>query len=256
MRRLADLSVRAKFLLLPALAALLLVLLGAVYLAGQRAENLLQERINQQDVPRMRELSRLFSEFSANHSQFVNLLAGSLRSGVQEGRFYAAGRQRIVAVNRTLAELGTLAGQLPESMGERATRLHERLVAYRDRMGETVLMSSVDLELIARFTLQANEAYDAANREFLALIDAQQEAIVAASRELQAGVQATRTRFFLTLVATIAIVAIASLLLSRVFAADLNALMAMLRRLGAGDTGALPPAAPRRDEFGAVYEVV
>jgi signal transduction histidine kinase/ActR/RegA family two-component response regulator len=256
MKQLADLSIRTKFLLLPALAALLLVVLGTVYVAGQREENALQERINRQDVPRMRELSRLFSEFSANHSQFIDLLAASLRSGVKEGQFYASGRQRIVAVNRSVAELEALAGQLPDTMREHATLLRGKLLAYRDQMAETVLMSSVDLELIARFTLQANQAYDAANREFLALIDAQQEAIGQASRQLQASVQATRMRFFLTLVATLAVIAVASLLLSRAFAADLTALMGMLRRLGDGDAGVPPPGAARRDEFGAVYEVV
>ena len=37
-------------------------------------------------------------------------------------------------------------------------------------MGEAVLLSSVSLDQIARVTLEANQAYDAANAEFLGLV--------------------------------------------------------------------------------------
>src|SRR5262245_23679074 len=72
---LADLPILAKFLLLPAIAAVLMVVLAGLYVVEQRDTVALQERISNQDVPRLRELSRLFSQFSSNHVQFISLLA-------------------------------------------------------------------------------------------------------------------------------------------------------------------------------------
>src|SRR4051794_9551272 len=162
---LADWPIRAKFLLLPALAAVLMVAVGGLYVVKQREQLALQERISTQDVPHLRELSTLFSRFSSNHVQFVNLLASSLAVSMTEGQFYRQGRQRIGGVNVAIEELTVAAKGLArdEAAAAIARQLRGRLVEYRDQMGEAVLLSSVSLEQIARVTLEANQAYDAAN---------------------------------------------------------------------------------------------
>ena len=144
---LADLPILAKFLLLPAIAALLMVLLGGLYVVEQRDTVALQERISGQDVPRLNELSRLFSQFSTNHVQFINLLAVSLRGATGEAQFYRAGRERILAVNRTIEELRVASERLAHDDPTRALsqQLWRRLAEYRDQMGEAVLLSSVSL---------------------------------------------------------------------------------------------------------------
>ena len=53
---LADLPILVKFLLLPAIAGVLLVILGGLYVVEQRETGALQERINREDVARLREL--------------------------------------------------------------------------------------------------------------------------------------------------------------------------------------------------------
>ena len=67
-------------------------------------------------------------------------------------------------------------------------------------MGEAVLLSSVDLDQIARVTLEANQAYDGANAEFLRLVAHLQDGIVqkaisceAACRQ-RAGASSSRCR--------------------------------------------------------------
>ncbi|MCW5634686.1 MAG: response regulator [Rubrivivax sp.] len=255
---LADLPIRAKFLLLPAVAALAMLALGVLYVVEQRRTLALQERISAQHVARAHECSRLFSEFSTNHVQFISLLAASFRSGVHEGRFYRAGRQRILVVNGIIEQLRRPDGLIATTVEaqELVRELERRLVVYRDQMGEAVLLSSVDLELIARQMLEANQAYDAANSEFLALV-ADAEAAIAADSALQVELlQAARWRFFAALSAMLVLIALTSLWLSRRFAADLGALMATLERLSAGDTTITPPAGERRDEFGAVTRTV
>ena len=79
---LTNVSIRTKFLLLPVIAVLLTLVLGTIYVLGERRQLELQEQINNRDVPAMRELSRLFSELSTNHVQFVSLLASSFRGDI------------------------------------------------------------------------------------------------------------------------------------------------------------------------------
>jgi methyl-accepting chemotaxis protein len=250
---LADLPILAKFLLLPAIAAVLMVMLGGLYVVEQRDAAALQERITAQALPRLRELSRLFSQFSSNHVKFVNLLASSFRGSTSEAEFYQIGRQRILAVNDALEEFTVAARGLADDAlsADIAQHLHKRLIDYRDHMGEAVLLSSVSLEQIARVTLEANQAYDAANGEFLRLVAHVQDGIAHESGQLRGRLEAARWRFFVALSVTLTLIALVSVLLSRRFAADVAALMRTLERLSAGDTTEAP-ARKRRDEFGAV----
>ena len=252
--QLANLPILAKFLLLPACAAVLMAALGGLYVFEQRETVALQERISGSDVPRLRELSRLFSQFSSNHVQFINLLAGSFGGAMAEGQFYRTGRQQILGVNGAIEELDVAARELAsdESAAAIAQRLRRRLVEYRDQMGEAVLLSSVNLDQIARVALEANQSYDAANAEFLGLVAYLQDAVAHQSEQLLERLRAARARFFIVLLATLALIALASVLLSRRFAADVAALMNTLERLSAGDTSITPPVRERRDEFGAV----
>jgi signal transduction histidine kinase/CheY-like chemotaxis protein len=250
---LADLPILAKFLLLPAIAAVLMVILGGLYVVEQRDAAALQERITAQALPRLRELSRLFSQFSSNHVKFVNLLASSFRGSISEAQFYQSGRQRILSVNDALEEFTLAARGLADDAlaADIAHELSKRLIAYRDHMGEAVLLSSVNLEQIARVTLEANQAYDAANAEFLRLVAHVQDGIARESDQLRGRLEAARWRFFVALSVTLMLIALVSVLLSRRFAADVAALMRTLERLTAGDTTATP-VRERRDEFGAV----
>jgi signal transduction histidine kinase/ActR/RegA family two-component response regulator len=256
--QLADLPILAKFLLLPAIAAVLMVVLGGLYVVEQRDTVALQERISDQDVPRLNELSRLFSQFSTNHVQFINLLAVSLRDSTAEGQFYRAGRDRILAVNRAIEELRVVSESITHDDPTRALaqQLQRRLVEYRDQMGEAVLLSSVSLHQIARVALEANQAYDAANAEFLGLVAHVQDDVARQSELLLGRLQAARWRFFVALSVTIALIAVASVLLSRRFASDVASLMRRLDRLSAGDTKTAAPVRERRDEFGAVNKAV
>jgi signal transduction histidine kinase/ActR/RegA family two-component response regulator len=251
---LADLPILVKFLLLPAIAAVLMVVLGGLYVVEQRDTAVLQERITAQALPRLRELSRLFSQFSSNHVKFVSLLASSFRGSTTEAQFYQFGRQRILAVNDALEELTVATRALADDTlaADIAQGLQTRLIDYRDQMGEAVLLSSVSLEQIARVTLEANQAYDAANGEFLRLVAHVQDGITRESDQLRGRLQAARWRFFVALSVTLMLIALVSVLLSRRFAVDVASLMRTLERLSAGDTSTAPAVRERRDEFGAV----
>src|SRR5439155_23866246 len=108
----------------------LMVALGGLYVVQQREQLALQERISTQDVPHLRELSRLFSRFSSNHVQFINLLAASFTGSTTEGQFYRQGRQRIGRVNLAIEELAVAAQGLArdEAAAAIAQQLQRRLV--------------------------------------------------------------------------------------------------------------------------------
>lgn len=124
--------------------------LATIYVSARHCEDVLVNQITRQDVPKMRELSRLFSEFSTNHVKFISLLTGSLKGKAEEGQFYAHGRKNILAVNKTISALEKLGNNFELNAQQRqiAGLLREKLILYRDRMGESVLMSSVQIGLI------------------------------------------------------------------------------------------------------------
>jgi len=258
MKWLENLPIRAKFLLLPAIAGGLMLLLGALFLAGQQSETRLLEQINGQDVPKMRELSRLFSEFSTNHVKFISLLATSLRDGVGEGDIYVQGRKNIIAVNRTIQALKDLSASyhLDAVQQQIFERLQQRLVDYRDQMGSTVLMSSVELQLITQFTLRANTAYEAANGEFLAFGDAVEAGAQDGFALVQSTVEYNRVQFFLVLGVAIVLVAMLSALLANRFTTDLKSIIQHLSRLAQGDVAVEQREHGRGDEFGAVDQAI
>jgi hypothetical protein len=99
MNWLSNLSIRFKFLLLPAIAILLLIPLSLTFLAEQKSEYALLVQIEREHIPKMQTLSRLFSDFSTNHVRFISLLASALKENLSEEEFYAIGREHISILN-------------------------------------------------------------------------------------------------------------------------------------------------------------
>lgn len=206
----------------------------------------------------MRELSHLFSEFSTNHISFINLLASSLKSDIEEGEFYAAGRKSIIKVNQVMTSLAQLESEFPLNSNQKmiAASLANKLDIYYNQMGNTVLMGSVELELIRQFTLDANTSYDAANKEFLSFIDAVQEAMRSSVTTAHSDLTKTEYQYVMLLSATLFFITLLSLLLSGLFTTDLKSVLGLLTRLSEGDTKIDTNMRERGDEFGAINNVV
>lgn len=258
MKRLSNLSIRTKFLLLPTIAAGLMLVLGAIFLSAQETQRALLNQTVSQDVPKMREIFRLFSGFSTNHAEFISLLASSLKARAHEGQIYAQGRKSVIAVNKTIEGLDRIGSKFEFDAGQRqiSDRLRQRLLDYRHRLGSTVLLASVDVQQITQFTLTANQAYNAANHEFLLFIDAVQEGAQSGVAGVQSAMSANELRFNTILGATILFILLSSLLLSRFFTSDIKYTIMALSRLADGDTDIPEPAANRGEEFGAVNQAI
>ncbi|MDP1707729.1 MAG: EAL domain-containing protein [Gammaproteobacteria bacterium] len=258
MKLLSNLSIRTKFLLLPVIAAGLILVLGAIFLSAQETQRSQLEQTVSRDVPKMREMFRLFSEFSTNHAEFISLLASSLKEETHEGQVYAQGRKSVIAVNRTIEGLDQLSSKFEFDAGQQqiSDRLRQRLLDYRHQLGSTVFLASVEVKLITQFTLKANQAYNAANNEFLFFIDAVQEGAQSGVAGVQSTSNANKLWFNTILGATILFILLSSILLSRLFTSDIKYTIEALSRLVRGDTDIPEPAANRGEEFGAVNRAI
>ncbi len=257
-RALSNLPIRRKFLLVPAILTVMLLVAGAYVLNSQQQASGILAQVHDRDVPKMRELSQRFSAFSTNHVRFINLLASTLKQPTSEGDIYAQGRKNIIATNEIIEQLETLAVtfSLQGTQHETHRKLLEKLIDYRDQMGSAILMSSVELKLIAQVALRANEAYDQANTLFLQFVDAVQEdaqdSISLLHDNLVAQTQNIYTILALLFVAVLAL----SLYLSSVFAADLKRAIKQLARLSGGQTDVDVEHHDRADEFGEVNRAI
>ena len=258
MKLLSNLSIRAKFLLLPAIAAGLMLVLGAIFLSTQETQRVMLNQTVGQDVPKMREMSRLFSGFSTNHAEFISLLASSLKDQAHEGQIYAQGRKSVIAVNKTIAGLDQLSRKFEFDADQQqiSGRLRQRLVDYRHQVGSAVFLASVKVRLITQYMPAANAAYNAANNEFLLFIDAVQEGAQSGVADAQSAANANKLWFNTILGATILFIVLSSLLLSRLFTSDIKYTIAALSQLAKGDTDLPEPAANRGEEFGAVNRAI
>ncbi len=258
MRFLSNLSIRKKFLLLPTIAAGLMLVLGVIFMSTEKTQQTLLHQTVSQDVPKMRAMARLFSEFSTNHAKFISLLASSLQERVHEAEVYTLGRENITVVNRLIEGMASFDKkfEFPAEQRQIADRLRQRLLDYRHKLGSTVFLASVDVGKITQFTLTANEAYNAANDEFLLFIDAVQESAQSGVASVQATSNSNKLWFITILGATILFVVLSSALLSSLLTLDLKSVITVLAQLARGDTDVPEQPSQRGDEFGAVNQAI
>ncbi len=259
--RLADLSLRLKFLLLPLAVALPMLVLAALYLSARQDEDQRLARITERDVPAMRELQRIGAALTEEHVRVVGLLSTELRGELGAADFYRSGRRTVEALHRLEAELQALAPRLPGGAqgADGVQNLRERLQAYRHEVGETVLQGSVRTLQVARLMLLANQAYEGLNQAMTVLLNQVQARIAAEAEALHQQRQAAQRHGLVVMAVWLLLLLGLSLWLSKLFADDLRRLLAALTRLrdGAGDASAdVAALASRRDEFGALHGLV
>jgi diguanylate cyclase (GGDEF)-like protein/PAS domain S-box-containing protein len=254
MKWLSNLSIRFKFLLLPAIAILLLISLSLTFLAEQKREYALLVQIERQQIPKTQMLSRLFSDFSTNHVRFISLLASALKENISESELYTIGRNHISVLNNIIKDLDKLelSFELAQDQAVLYSNLQAELATYRDQMGSTVLMSSVKIDLIVQFMLRANESYDQANTQFLVFIDNLQTETEQSVINARINLDSIRNNLFTALGSTLFIIIVISFILSQVFLRDIKGIIARLSGLANGNTNIPIPQEKRKDEFGAV----
>jgi diguanylate cyclase (GGDEF)-like protein/PAS domain S-box-containing protein len=258
MNWLSNLSIRFKFLLLPAIAILLLIPLSLTFLAEQKSEYALLVQIEREHIPKMQTLSRLFSDFSTNHVRFISLLASALKENLSEEEFYVIGREHISILNSIINDFEEMRASLDLLQHQTLlySNLKSELETYRDQMGSTVLMSSVKIDLIVKFMLRANKSYDKANTQFLNFIDNSQIITEYSVINARKNLDSIRNHLFMALGATLFFIIVASFKLSQIFLSDIKIIISSLSGLAGGNTNIPIPRGERKDEFGIVNHVL
>jgi diguanylate cyclase (GGDEF)-like protein/PAS domain S-box-containing protein len=257
MKWLSNLSIRFKFLLLPAIAIVFLLSLSLNFFAEQKREQAFLVQIEREQVPKMQALSKLFSDFSTNHVRFISLLATGLKENIAEGDFYLIGRKNISVLNNIIREFEQLklSFELMPEQQRLYANLKSELETYRDQMGTTVLMSSVEIDLIVQFMLRANESYDQTNSIFLNFIDNLQIETEQSVINVRINLDSIHSDFFIALGGTLFFIIVVSFILSQVFLRDIKGIIARLSALASGNTDIALPQEKRKDEFGVVNHV-
>jgi diguanylate cyclase (GGDEF)-like protein/PAS domain S-box-containing protein len=254
MKWLSNLSIRFKFLLLPAIAIVFLLSLSLNFYAEQKREQALLVQIESAQVPKVQALSKLFSDFSTNHVDFISLLATGLKENISEGDFYSIGRKHISVLNNIIRDFKQLklSFELMPEQQQLYSNLKSELETYRDQMGTTVLMSSVEIDLIIQFMLRANESYDQANSLFLNFIDNVQIETEQSVINVRINLDSIHSDFFMALGGTFVFIIVVSLILSQAFLRDIKGIITGLSGLAGGNTDIAISQKKRKDEFGVV----
>ena len=253
MKSLSDLPIRVKFLLIPAVATLLMTGMGTLIFTALKEEKVLLTQLGSIYQSKVENVSRLFSRFSTNHVKFIDLLTRSLLGEFDEGALYAEGRKNILATNAILTELTGL-GESFENAADRELLLNvrQKIVDYRDQMASTVLMSSVDLNLVSRFMFDANRQYELANNALLLFNEYVRRQTQQVGADAETRLDTALVQLFAIITVAMVLVLAMSALLASTFTTDLKGIIRDLTQLAEGDANVISPVTGRRDEFGAV----
>jgi hypothetical protein len=154
MRFLGHLKIRTKFLLISAVAAGGMILLGGLSLKVLNIQKTLLLQVVHQDLSKIDELSTLFSQLSTTHVQIFDLLA-SAGTGVDEEQLYESGKKSLNFLHEIISQVNENTKRLNFAEKEQGVRynLMEEFTRYRDASITAIEMASVDLKLATRYIL-------------------------------------------------------------------------------------------------------
>src|SRR6266851_1554381 len=172
MRFLGHLKIRTKFLLISAVAAGGMILLGGLSLKVLNIQKTLLLQVVHQDLSKIDELSTLFSQLSTTHVQIFDLLA-SAGTGVDEEQLYESGKKSLNFIHEIISQVNENTKRLNFTEEEQGVRynLMEEFTRYRDASITAIEMASVDLKLATRYMIVANKSYSEVNSYFLSLLN-------------------------------------------------------------------------------------
>ncbi|MEW6777319.1 MAG: methyl-accepting chemotaxis protein [Bdellovibrionota bacterium] len=154
-------SIRFKFLLVPAIAAILIALLANLFYGALREQKEALRSFSDQQLSKNMELSGLYSEFMANHLDIFDLLVEVRKGNVDEEQLYIQGKTRIDKVHELADKERAITGNYlfyPEEQ-EYLREIKESLDAYLKKVISAVSLTSVDLDLATSNLVEANAYY-------------------------------------------------------------------------------------------------
>ncbi|MEK6243405.1 MAG: response regulator [Pseudomonadota bacterium] len=255
--RARDLSLRKKFLIIPFVATLGMLLLGVVFLDNLHTQRMLLSRIADEKLVQIDRLSKAFSDLSSNHVAIFDLLV-SAGTGSNEEQIYERGRRNLYRIHELVQRVKQIGADGRLSDRERALHgpLVEELDQYRGVAVGAIEMASVNVALATSQMVKANKSFSDANSKFLSLLDETRNESKSLISTLKSDSQKKTTQFAFLLVAGIIIMTILTVALTAVLSNEIRAMAAVMAKLAQGDTNIDIPYEARKDEVGIMARAV
>lgn len=255
--RVRDLSIRKKFLIIPFVATLGILLLGVVFLDNLHTQRVLLSRIADEELVQIDRLSKAFADLSSNHVTIFDLLA-SAGTGSNEEQIYERGRRNLYRIHELVQRVNQIGADGRLSDRERALHgsLVEVLEQYRGVAVGAIEMAQVNIALATRQMIKANRSFNDVNRNFLSLLDEARNESNTLISTLKGDSQKKATQFAFLLVAGIIIMTILTVALTAVLSNEIRAMAAVMAKLARGDTNIDVPHEARKDEVGTMARAV
>ena len=177
-----SLSLRRRFLIAPLLALVLFGLLTGAYIFESGRQNMLLERLAEQEFASFNRYFEIFTGLSAQHTALYALLARSTDRGGEAWRKQT--KDLLSEINLTVHTLEQASEELAERRGQAAAdlaALHGKLVSdtqeYQRTVGAAVVNATTDVKRSAGELAEANQRFTMLNRTFADVLGAQQTAI-------------------------------------------------------------------------------
>jgi len=253
MRFLRHLKIRTKFLLISAVAAGGMILLGGLSLNMLHIQRTLLFQVVPQDLSKIDELSTLFSQLSATHVQIFDLLA-SPGSGVDEQQLYESGKKSLNLLHNIISQINETTKRLnfTEEEQEVRSRLTKESTRYRDAAITAIEMASVNLNLATRYMVVANQSYSEVNRDFLSLLNSTHHHSIHSIKEVLERFDNRALQFKLLLWSTILSVVILTVTISTLLSREIMYMNKIIANLAMGDKSVEIPHVGRKDEIGTM----
>ena len=241
-----NLSLRGRFLIAPALALSLLLILLAVIYSANHSQSRIVSQLSGSDLYKISQLNHVVVALKKNHTQLSRLLLSAIEHSDEE-RVYTNGRPLLDTLHQLEAELGTLIANHPDHHNNHQLLMGTEplLERYRNAAISAIELVTVDSDLALKELLVADTEISDLSDLFLAISEGHvaemktATALVNQLQQTQHGVGAIGLVLISLLISL-------SLYLSRKMSTDLDQVVNAVVGLSRGKRDINLPASPDR----------
>ena len=233
---LKRLSLRSKFLVAPAIALLLMVLLATIHLTNTQKQHQVLVNVEQRELYVSDQIIKLFSRLSTAHLFIYDLLVNQA-TDYSEERIYEQGKPNlynIFAIEKAMAD-ASLVNKMQDAERAHYANLTADLAEYRSYVISALEMATVDRELAIHHMQRATEYFNRVNKQYLSLLDVIRTRVnnklIGVSDVTNNTLSYSMVIFLITLLSTVVI----AVFLSRLLSDDLSHLIKVVGRIAAGE---------------------
>ncbi len=246
-------SLRSKFLVAPAIALFLMLVLGAILILAARNQHETLADLERQELIVAEQVMNLFGRLSRNHAGLFDLLVNEAPSRNEE-EIYETGKPYIYSVYAVEKQFtdAALASRFDGDKRANYNKLRKELGDYRSHAITAIEMATVDRQLALEHMERATEHYNRLDTQFVTLLDAVFDDMGREFEGLRKDAAHNQSLFFSILFVAVSGALLAAIYLSGLLSKDLSSLISVMGRLASGERSAQIPALSSSHEVKAM----